>query len=204
MTLAVTLTLVVAVPASAWTQIYNAYPSDPLSCGDPGGYCIEWPTTSGGLSVNVDVFLYSSLGLANVDLRSDVRRTFSYWNGIAARNPHLQETTSLSASEVDVWLGTTQYPDAWAETTISPPPGNGHTMTYATMVFSNLVTWNRTYTYGAYVADARKVAMHEMGHVEALGHTGISPAVMRQGALSYSVPQPNDVTGIIAIYGAYP
>ena len=77
-------------------------------------------------------------------------------------------------------------------------------MTYATMVFSNLVTWNRTYTYGAYVADARKVAMHEMGHVEALGHTGISPAVMRQGALSYSVPQPNDVTGIIAIYGAYP
>lgn len=202
--LAGAMALISTIPASAWTQIYNSYPYDPLSCGDPGGYCIEWPTTPGGLSVNVDVYLYASLGQANIDLRTDVRRTYNYWNDIPARNPHLQETTSLSASEVDVWRGTTIYPDSWAETTPYPQPGGGHTMTYATMVFNSLVTWNRSYTYGTYVADARKVAMHEMGHVEALGHTGISPAVMRTGALNYSVPQYNDRIGIVAIYGAYP
>jgi hypothetical protein len=89
--LALIAAIVSVGPAVAWTQIYNAYPDNPLSCGDPGGYCIEWPTTPGGLSVNVDVYLYTSLGQANIDLRPDVRNTFSYWNNIPARNPHLQE-----------------------------------------------------------------------------------------------------------------
>jgi hypothetical protein len=77
-------------------------------------------------------------------------------------------------------------------------------MTYTTMVFRTTVTWNHSFTYGTNVADSRKVSMHEMGHVEALGHTGINPAVMRQGALSYWQPQYNDRIGIVAIYGAYP
>lgn len=203
-TLASGLGLAVALPAFGWTQIYNSYPDDPLSCGDPGGYCIEWPTTSGGLSITVDVYLYSSLGQANLDLREDVRRTFTYWNDIPARNPYLRETTNVAISKLDVWRGATIYPDSWAETTPYPQPGGGHTMYYATIVFNSLVTWNRSYTYGTYTADARKVAMHEMGHAEALGHTGISPAIMRQGALNYSIPQYNDRLGIVAIYGAYP
>lgn len=200
---ATTLVLLAVGNVAAWSQIYNNFPDDPLSCTDPGGYCIEWPTTPGGLSVNVDVYLYSSLGAANIDLRPDVRNTFPQWNNIAARNPHLQETTSLAASEVDVWRGTTIYVDSWAETTPSPACCSGHTMTYAKTIYNDLVTWNHSYSYGTFTADSRKVTDHEMGHAEALGHTAFT-ALMKQGPASFWKVQSNDRAGIIAVYGAYP
>lgn len=71
------------------------------------------------------------------------------------------------------------------------------------IVFNPLVTWNKTFTYDTYVADARKVATHEMGHAEGLGHSG-QTAVMKQGAMSLFNPQTDDENGIIKIYGAYP
>jgi hypothetical protein len=201
---AIVLTLVLAGRVAAWSQIYNAYPFNPLSCTDPGGYCMEWPTTSGGLSVNVDEYLYSSLALANIPLGPDVLATFPQWNNIAARNPYLRQTTNLSAAEVQVWLGTTIDPASWAETTPSPYCCTSHVYASATIVFRSSVTWNHTYTYSGNVADSRKVADHEMGHVEALGHTSFATALMHTGPASFWTVQSNDRSGIIAVYGAYP
>jgi len=50
-----------------------------------------------------------------------------------------------------------------------------------------------------YVADSRRVATHELGHSEALGHTNYT-AVMRTGAGSFWKPKANDIAGIQAIY----
>ncbi len=54
-------------------------------------------------------------------------------------------------------------------------------------------------------ADARKVANHEMGHVEGLSHqpSGES-SVMIQGALSDYHTREADTNNIKLIYGAYP
>jgi hypothetical protein len=76
-------------------------------------------------------------------------------------------------------------------------------VTGALLVFSTSVTWNHTLTYDTYIADSRKVATHELGHVEALGHTGFT-AIMHQGAEPFYTPQTNDIQGLKAIYGAYP
>lgn len=67
----------------------------------------------------------------------------------------------------------------------------------ADVLVNTLINWN---CHG----DARKVTTHELGHAEGLGHTGISPAVMRSGATTYWKPQANDELGLQKIYGAYP
>ena len=94
-----------AAPASAGTQLWNEYPNSPTSCTGVNPYkCIEWPTTSGGLSVNVDVYLESTLDLiTQVPFKADLRASLLEWNNVAARNPHLQETTNPDAAEVYVW-----------------------------------------------------------------------------------------------------
>ena len=84
------------------------------------------------------------------------------------------------------------------------------------MTFNTYVIWNRsdTYTctdlpvfpYWSCKADARKVALHEMGHAEGLGHmpSGSPQSIMQQGALTYHNLKTDDIAGIKAIYEAYP
>ncbi len=117
-------------------------------------------------------------------------------------------TTSLSTSDIDVMRGDSDSLCAalytWACTAIYADTASGsHTLYYAETIFSDQVTWNHSLTYNTFVADSRKVTTHEMGHVEALGHTGFT-AVMHTGAESFYKPQSNDIDGIQAIYGAYP
>ncbi len=214
--LALVLAIVSAVPVMAWTQLDNNYPNTPTSCtGVDPWFCSEWPT-NGGLSVNVDVYLHSSLDADNeVSLKTDLRNAFPQWNGIAARNPHLQETASTANDEVYVWDALGVLPDnVYAETTVYSLIAAPYSIVGAEILFNRSIVWNHNYDFSVistpdptvfiYRADARKVASHELGHAEGLGHTGISPAVMRQGATTYWKPQANDKSGIIAIYGAYP
>ena len=77
--------------------------------------------------------------------------------------------------------------------------------------YQTLIQWNTNHTWITNAAkawnckgDARKVMTHELGHAHGLGHTGISPAVMRTGATTYWKPQANDKLGLQEIYGAYP
>jgi len=73
--------------------------------------CIEWAKTSQNLSINVDVYLSSLLSAEEVDFKTDVRNAFLQWNNIAARNPHLQETTSTSNEEI--WTTTAGIDSVW-------------------------------------------------------------------------------------------
>lgn len=77
---------------------------------------------------------------------------------------------------------------------------------------NSTISWNDDLRFGRIetidgpicYADARKVMTHEMGHSQGLGHTGVDPAVMRQGRTDYWRPQANDRDGLRAMYGAAP
>ncbi|MFC3802426.1 matrixin family metalloprotease [Cohnella sp. GCM10012308] len=45
-----------------------------------------------------------------------------------------------------------------------------------------------------------KVALHELGHFQALGHSSVTPAVMQSGILYYQYPQTDDVSGLNSLY----
>ncbi len=70
-------------------------------------------------------------------------------------------------------------------------------------------SWNNTLTWWddgvcAFQADGRKVATHETGHTQSLGHTG-NTAVMHQGPENFYTLQADDIAGLQAIYpGALP
>jgi hypothetical protein len=75
--------------------------------------------------------------------------------------------------------------------------------------FNTLDYWNSSldwYHSGAvYHADGRATAAHETGHVEALGHTGTTSAIMHWDldGFTFYTPQSNDIRGIRAIYTGY-
>lgn len=178
--------------------------------------CIEWPKTSQNLSINVDVYLSYTLGQQEVDLRTDVRNAFGQWNGVAARNPHLQETISTSNEEVWVTVTTVRNDagdpfayNTYATTSWTYQATTPYHIQSSRVRFNPAIIWNRNYNFtdnGTVAwADARKVAVHEFGHVEGLAHV-LPPtvAVMRQGAVTEWWARVDDHNGIKHIYGAYP
>jgi hypothetical protein len=197
------LALGVSGPTLAWNQLRppGSDPNAPIQCTT---FCIEWPSNNS----TIYVFVSSALGQQEVDMRIDVRNTFPQWNGVAAQNPPLVETTSTDNEEV--WATTDVFPyNVYAGTQHDFWVSNPDKIKTALVFFNQSIVWNRAYDFHCTMstcwADARKVAMHEFGHVLALGHvpTGAAyPAVMKQGALNYHWPRPDDHDGIIAIYGA--
>jgi hypothetical protein len=209
-------TIVGPTIADAYTQEFNEYPYPHYSCNniDPD-FCTAWPLTSGGLSWTVDVFLDGSVDSEpEVSLKADLRNAFLQWNNIAARNPHLQETISTSNDEVTVDDTSYGWPEGvYAQTTLAAQSSGTHRLVHAYMSFNHGVSWNHSYDFSVtgpdpdspiYHAHSRKVAVHELGHAEGMGHTGHSPAIMRNGPTTYWTVQADDRAGIIDVYGAYP
>ena len=204
---------------AAWSQLRNNNPNDPRSCTNVSPwYCIRWPKTSSNLSTTQYVFLSSSLDrIYGVNMFADVRRTFERWNDVPARNPHLEEIYSTTLDDIYVRAGSPSqcgvndyvYAVAYVYTA-----QDVNRISSADICFNADIGWNRDLDFSfrdtpeGYIqfADSRKVATHEMGHAEGLGHVSnaTSAAIMRQGPTSYFTVQTNDVIGMQEVYGAYP
>ena len=65
---------------------------------------------------------------------------------------------------------------------------------------SNNISWNNNLVFSDTQADGRKVATHETGHMEGLGHTLHNPAIMRQGTVTYYALQSDDISGLATQY----
>ena len=192
-------------------------PDDPDGIGDclntAAAPCIRWKKTASNLSIHVDVYLGSGLDLGYINLKTDARNAMADWTALPARNPFLDETTSTSGDEITVStgnLGVTTY----AQTTVAYDSTSPWRINHADMVFNTAISWNRTESYSCDPqpfggtlchADARKVATHEFGHANGLGHVESNvTAIMRQGPVTWHTIRQDDQNGIVAIYGAYP
>jgi len=212
---AIALSLIVAPGLLAYNQLIP--PGGPNAIGSCTGSgtspCYHWAKTAGNLSINVDVYLEVSLVGQEVDLRQEALNTMTSYNGIAARNPHLQQTTSTSSEEIYVSAANLNNPRALGGTSFTVNATG--LISYATIRFNTQVEWDTNYDYtcrfvagGNEVckADASKVLRHEFGHAEGLAHIGTAVGVMIQGdpGPNYHSLQADDKNGIIHIYGAYP
>ena len=214
--------LVALLVLAPWVGAYNQMipPGGANAIADCTGsgasLCIRWSKTASNLSINVDVYLHSSLTSQEVNLETIALDSMGKYNAIAARNPHLQETTSTSNEEIYVRAVSFGNPYGYGSTSYELNAA-GDRITYAVIEFNTQIVWNTTYDYPCISipvapnisckADAHKVVSHEFGHAEGLAHEALSVvAIMVQGepASAYHAVKQDDKNGIIHIYGAYP
>lgn len=222
-----------AAPAAAYKQYIP--PANYQNCQNTNtSPCVEWPKTAQNLSINVDAYLSATLGSANIDLRPDILAVFPKYNDIAARNPHLQQTTSTANEEL--WVtrvnidsdptifgvayvrpACTDYQETPVDFGCAAPE---YKISASKIYFNSYnVTWNHSYSFGcnqsitACWADSRWVASHEFGHMEGLAHVNPSEtfASVMKAPVGHNGWYPtswwtnvDDHNGIIAIYGAWP
>jgi hypothetical protein len=182
------------------------------SCTGSGSTpCYHWAKTAANQSINVDVYLEVSLAGQEVDLRAESLATMSAYNGIAARNPNLQQTTSNSNEEIYVSAANLNNPRVLGGTSFTV--SSTGLITYATIRFNTQIEWDVNYDYACrFVSggnevckgDAAKVLRHEFGHSQGLAHIGTAVGIMIQGdpGPDYHSLQTDDKNGIIHIYGA--
>jgi Matrixin len=202
------LALVMLFPSvtGAWSQLNNSYPNSPQSCTDPGGYCISWPKTANNMSVTLLYYLDPSLNLGYLDLTPYVGPEAGYWNNTPARNPILTKTGYYYSAVVFIEVGDIRTNCGMVVFACTWNDSSGHTIYNSRIYLNNQTVWNVTGYITPTNADARCIIGHELGHVQALGHSGIAGIMNSAYQYSHVIYKPltNDIAGLQAIYGAYP
>jgi hypothetical protein len=189
------------------------------NCGvDSSHPCLYWQEPN-YTSITVGGFFGSSLNLGYYDFAPRVTAAINDYNAAPAYNPYMNGTCTPSCSAA-FWgavMGCLVYGGTnWSGRgpvqygNLGGGYGDGY---YQFITFSNVyfnsdsrAQWNDSLNWAAdppnctFNADGRKVAHHELGHVQALGHTAIDPAIMRQGPVNYYTLQTNDIQGLQGIY----
>jgi len=137
--------------------------------------------------------LYSVGSSGNITLSTFSDSGVSYW-GVTQIWANQQTCflficwTSNSEIPYNTYANPTNLPSGWSNYTSSAISFNRYTMDGLT-AFMKL-----------------KVATHELGHAQGLGHPDVSPyctAIMQQGYLSFNTPQAHDKYDFDALYPGY-
>jgi len=208
------------MPAFAWTWEFNSWSdsgSGSTACGLSSGQpCILWQEPH-YTAVSINAYLDPSLNRGYYDFHPSVTNAFSNVNAVRNWGPNYYACYSPGCGPMSYSTaympcgvyGSTSYGLAGSEyTTVN---GIGwYAFIRSTSVNFNLNTsFNNNFNFSVgpgqcnYNADGRKVAMHETGHTQGLGHaTGrYGTAVMQQGAINVYTLQQDDINGL---YGIYP
>lgn len=203
-----------APPAHAWTHEANNWDANhnDFYCGTSSSSpCLYWAqpsNTSITLHAFFDLSLQNAPGSYNFDVA--VTRALNDWNSQVAWNPYIVEcegrTDSITYAMTTLPYGVWGQTDLGNYGTVQYNSTNGFwyaPLNYVFVYFSSAVTWNNSLQFSATMADGRTVSTHETGHALGLGHTGHTPAIMRQGTVTYYSVQTDDLNGLQSIYPGY-
>lgn len=208
---AICITVATAQKAFAWTQEDNNYPGSPTGCGGYLSYpCLYWPEPNHvSDTLYADFLNIGSVGPTNYDFTMPVKNAMGYWNGVqGAYNPYMYNCNSGCTDAVYYYSADIgSYEWAYTDVSDTGPEQYANGQYYAifnsaSVYFNTEVSWNNNLQYNTLQADGRKVATHETGYVEGLGHRGYT-AVMHQSAEPFYTPQANDINGMQTIYTGY-
>jgi predicted Zn-dependent protease len=197
----------------AWTHALNHWDSNhnDFYCGTSSSApCLYWAQPS---YTSIAIFAYLDVSLENApgsyDFTVAITGAFNDWNLQLAWNPYIYRCTCVGDATYD--LADLGY-GVYGVTLLShhgPAQWNSRDgFWYAALndvpvYFNTRITWNNSLNFSSTTADGRKVATHETGHLLGLGHTGHTPAIMRQGGTTYYSVQPDDLSGLQSIYPGY-
>lgn len=215
--LAIWMIMVTVQTAFAWTHLRNHFDSNPsdFTCGyDDTVPCLYWPEpnhVSTMLNASYDTSL-GNIGPAHYNFTSSgvLSNSLGYWNQVqGAFNPLISNCNFSGCVDAVHYISGDLGAFIWAATDTgdfgSVQFANGQyyaIMNSATTTFNTEVSWNNNFQYATLQADGRKVATHETGHIECLGHTS-HVAIMQQGDVRFFQPQADDINAMQSIYTGF-
>lgn len=182
--MAVLLSVSTAIPAAAWSQENNAGTG-------PCSPCVKWPNGGSG-----SYYLYSSI-TTHASWPTYIAEDVAQYNNISlANNPTWSRTTSQSSALVEF------SQESLALTLCGKA---NFSWTGSNTLYYGIAKLSTNKSYGGrngFVGDCDFdwSVLHEFGHTQALGHSGISSAIMYSNDNGRDALQTDDVAGIRGIY----